>query len=181
MKKIKFSRTIGILMSVVTLATCFCANPVFAAEVDEVEVIEQQVETESSIMPYAGTETLPLGWYTISSSFTIDGYNYTPCKTVQGRYMKLNFNCTNATTQTAYSGIVIKIYIRDYNTKQIISGPYICTIANDGTYNIETSTFDLGYAGRKVQIYTQLYSIKDYVDTMERSVLFTNYRSYVSN
>lgn len=88
MKKIKFSRAIGTLMAVVTLAACFCTNPVFAAELDKVEAIEQQVETEGSIMPYAG---------------------------------------------------------------------------------------------RKVQIYTELYSIKDYIDTMERSVLFTNYRSYVSN
>jgi len=179
MKKINFSRAIGTLMAVLTLVTCFGANTVFAAEVENKP---EMVETTDSIVPYAGVETLPLGWYTISSDFTIDGHNYTPCKTVQGRYMKLNFNCTNATTQSALSGVVIKIYIRDYNTQQLIPGAsYICTIANDGTYNIETSTFDLGYAGRKVQIYTELSSIRDYADTMERSVRFTNYRSYVSN
>lgn len=124
MKKIKFSRAIGTLMAVVTLATCLSANPVFAAEVDEVEVIEQQTETETSITPYGGIETLPLNrWYTISSAFTIDDYNYTPMKTVEGKYLKLKFiSRVNLDLDSKSGDVKVTIKIRDYNTKAFIPG-----------------------------------------------------------
>ena len=182
MKKIKFSRAIGTLMAVVTLATCLSANPVFAAEVDEVKVIEQQAETESSITPYGGVENLPLGWYTISSQFSISGYNYTPCKTVKGRYLKLDFDSYVADRG---GGIVALIEIRDYNTGQFIDNQYhFFTITKEHnevfTPHVTTKTFDLGYAGRKIQIYTKLVSMND-VDNFERTATFKNYKSYVSN
>lgn len=84
MKKMKFFRAISTLMAVVTLATCLGMNPVLAAELDEVEAVEQQVETESSITPYSGVETLPLGDYLISSRFSVTGHNYSPVKNCTG-------------------------------------------------------------------------------------------------
>lgn len=180
MKKIKFSRAIGTLMAVVTLATCLSANPVFAAEV---EVIEQQVETESSITPYGGVETLPLNrWYTISSNFSITGYNYTPCKTVEGRYLKLDFDCY---VGDSGGNIVALVQIRDYNTKELLDEQYhmfIITKNHDAVFtpHVTTKTFDLGQANRKIQIYTKLVSA-DSGDNFERTATFKNYKSYVSN
>lgn len=175
MKKIKFSRAIGTLMAVVTLATCLGANPVFAAEVDEVEVIDQQTETEGSIIPYAGTETLPLGYYTISSRFSITGHNYSPIKTVQGKYLKILYTATlNVEDFQLESG---RIKIIDANTKEVLSdSPLIC---GNGTGSYQTLDTNLGYEGRKIQIYTVVTSSNG--QEVQNTVTFTNYQSYVHN
>lgn len=172
MKKIKFSRAISTLIAVVTLATCFGTNPVFAAEV---EVTEQQAETESSIVPYAGTEPLPLGYYTISSRFSITGHNYSPVKTVQGKYLKILYSATlNVEDYQLESG---RIKIIDANTKEVLSdSPLIC---GNGTGSYQTLDTNLGYAGRKIQIYTVVTSSNG--QEVQNTVTFTNYRSYVHN
>lgn len=165
MKKIKFSRTIGMLMAIVTLVIGFSTKNVYAA----------------------GIETLPLNqWYTISNSFTVDDYNYTPMKTVQGRYLKLQF-CSKVNLDLdskATEQVQVTIRIRDYNTKQFIPGA-VYTYTQplvDITWGQakETPTFDLGYAGRKVQIYTKISSYNS-SDTSVRVVDFTKYKSYSSN
>ena len=187
MKKIKFSRAIGTLMAVVTLATCLSSNSVYAAEVDEaVETVEQQTETESSITPYGGIETLPLDkWYTISSAFTIDDYNYTPMKTVEGQYLKLKFRAkVNLDLDSKVGDVKVTIKIRDYNTKAFIKdAEYSYTMPMVylmWQVPVETPYFNLGYAGRKIQIYTKI-STPNSSSTAVRVVDFDNYQSYSTN
>lgn len=128
------------------------------------------------VEPRAGVETLPLGWYLISSSFTVTDYNYTPLKTVEGRYLKLRFKAV----VDGENPLAVRIKIRDYDTKEFLDVDdaifFMSNQSGDNTFT--TAQFDLGYAGRKIQIYTQLESS---YDISGESVIFTNYQSYVYN
>ncbi len=177
MKKMKFFRVISTLMAVVTLATCLGMNPVLAAELDEVEAVEQQVETESSITPYSGVETLPLGDYLISSRFSVTGHNYSPVKTVQGRYLRILYKATlNVVDFQLQPG---RIKIIDYYTKEVLSDSSLCCSSNNSGVSYQTVDTDLGRAGRKIQIYTVVTSSNG--QEVQNTVTFTDYRSRVHN
>ena len=62
--------------------------PVFAAEED----VYRDYEVENNSNVRSGVETFPLNqWYLVSTNFSVHDYNYTPVKTVQGRYLKIKF------------------------------------------------------------------------------------------
>lgn len=180
MKKMKLLKVVSTVMMVVNLVTGVGTTNVFAAEVDNTP---NAIETDGDIETRAGVETLPLNkWHTISSSFSVAGYNYTPCKTVEGRYLKLDFDCY---VGDSGGNIVALVQIRDYNTKELLNEQYhmfIITKNHDAVFtpHVTTKTFDLGQANRKIQIYTKLVSA-DSVDNFERTATFKNYKSYVSN
>ena len=123
MKKIKFSRIISTLIVAASLITNYWTATVFASEAKEPAEI---IEAADTLEPRAGTETLPLGWYTISSKFSIKGHNTT-------------------------------------------------------TVSSQTIAFDLGYAGRKVQIYTYIENAWSSTEHTASTVTFTDYQSYVYN
>ena len=175
MKKIKLSRIISIFMVAVSLMTNFGVATVFAAESNEPV---KGVEADEIVEPRAGTETLPLGWYTISSKFSIKGHNTTPVKTVSGRYLKLDYDLTKSATSEP---IAVRIKIKDYNTGQYIGGEDIFFVTqNATTTGCRTITFDLGYAGRRVQIYTYIENAWSYTEHTASLITFSNYKSYVS-
>ena len=187
MNKINFSRILSVIMAIITMIGCMSTTPVYAAGEENSAVIEaENANIGSANQPKSGVETLPLGWYTISDAFTIDDYNYTPVKTVQGRYMKLKFaSRVNLSLDShATTTVLVTIKLRDYYTGAFIPGAeYSYTMPLvDVLWQTprETSTFDLGYAGRKVQIYTKISSYNS-TDTSTRVVDFHNYQSYVSN
>lgn len=76
--------------------------------------------------------------------------------------------------------LAVRIKIRDYDTKEFLDVDdaifFMSNQSGDNTFT--TAQFDLGYAGRKIQIYTQLESS---YDISGESVIFTNYQSYVYN
>ncbi len=180
MKKIKLLKAVSTVMMVVTLVTSMGATNVLAAEVDNTP---SAIETDGDIETRAGVETLPLNrWYTISSGFSIDGYNYTPCKTSTGQYLTLKFKCKVSNQSIGNSGVHVKILIRDYNTREFISSAgFSFSLENQNmTYNIETAPMNLGYSNRKIQIYTQITSFSS-SDSSERTVDFWDYQSYTNN
>lgn len=170
MKNIR--RFVCMFMVIVTCVCCFTPMTALAAELEN-EPFE--VEAPFTIEPRGGVETLPLGEYLISSSFTITDYNYTPRKTVQGRYLQLKFN---AFLYNTTDPLAVRIKIRDYNTREFIgSQETIIFLGSNMISNSFTSEkYDLEYAGREVQIYTE-FSSANPGDTVQ----FTNYRSIVSN
>lgn len=175
MKKIKLSRNFAIIMAIMTLVCSLGTTTAFAAE-PEGDV--STVTETSAIEPRAGTETLPLGWYTISSKFSIRGHNTTPVKTVQGQYLRLSYNATKGATSEP---LAILTRIKDYNTGEFIGGTDVFLISDKATTaGFTTIQFDLGYAGRKVQIYTYIQDARSATENTSL-VTFTDYQSYVYN
>lgn len=176
MKTTKLSWNISTLMAIVTLISFLEPTTVFATED---QIVSYTSETTNAIEPRAGTETLPLGWYTISSRFNITGHNTTPVKTVRGRYLKLNYTITKPVTSEP---IAIIVEVKDYNTGiKLGSSDVFFMNENSGTAKWETiEPYDLGYAGRKVQIYTRI-DLGNSHKELSQAVTFTNYKSYVYN
>ena len=175
MKRKTLSKIFNILASVAIVVGSFTNTTVFAAE----ETSEPVTEITDEPIITAGTETLPLGWYLITQHFTVYNDNLSPVKTVQGRYLKLKFNWMVADTDTGLGGEIITIQIRDAITGQTlltdtssVSGKWILK-----PYEHE---FDLGYAGRQIQIYTDVSS-NGVSNGNYRSADFYNYQSYVHN
>lgn len=94
MKKTTMKKRFGILAMVLSLVL----SPIFqlqsfAAETDTTEKVitgEGIGENDSGIMPMSGTETLPLGAYSIGS-FTFYGWNTTPVKTIPAGASSIKF------------------------------------------------------------------------------------------
>lgn len=94
MKKTTMKKRFGILAMVLSLVL----SPIFqlqsfAAEEDTTEEVatgEGIGENDSGIMPRAGTETLPLGEYSIGK-FTFYGWNTTPVKTIPAGASTISF------------------------------------------------------------------------------------------
>lgn len=94
MKKTTMKKRFGILAMVLSLVL----SPIFqlqsfAAEADTTEEVatgEGIGENDSGIMPRAGTETLPLGEYSIGK-FTFYGWNTTPVKTIPAGASTISF------------------------------------------------------------------------------------------
>ena len=181
MKKSIIARLSSCFMAVAIAVCCFCTTPVFAAE-NEAEKPSAITETNESITPFAGVETLPLNqWYLISQHFSITHHNYTSCKTSQGRYLKLSIRTMLAISEDQGSGPVrVTIKIRDYNTRQFIPGAESTFTMNKNVLMTGEPVFDLQYAGRKIQIYTEVTSINS-TDPTNRTIEFYDYSSYTYN
>ena len=142
MKKTRRKRFLGIFLATVMLASTMIPTNVFAAE-------NHEMVTES-ITPRAGEETLPIGFYSIGS-FTFRDTNLTPVKTVAGRYMQLMLAYSVASSDQGLGGIKLTVQIRDAYTGAVI-GSYQGTVERGGTV-YATPSFDMGYAGRKIQFF----------------------------
>ena len=142
MKIKRRKRFLGILLAAVMLtSTMFSANA-FETEKDE--------PVAESIIPRAGEETLPIGYHSIGS-FTFRNTNLTPVKTVAGRYMQLVLAYSVASSDQGLGGIKLTVQIRDAYTGAVI-GSYQGT-AERGATVYATPSFDMGYAGRKIQFF----------------------------
>lgn len=181
MKRKMISRIANTVMAVAVAVGCFGSNPVFATE-SEVENAPVVAETNEAITPYSGVETLPLNqWYLISQNFSITHHNYTPCKTSQGRYLKLDIRTMLSLDLDKGSGPVrVTIKIRDYNTRKFIPGAESTFTMDRNVLMTGEPVFDLGYAGRKVQIYTEVRSINS-SDPTNRTIEFFDFSSYTYN
>lgn len=176
MRTKKISRFMGMLMSIVMLVGSFCANNVWAADPEETFTNDN-----SDVITRAGTETLPLGWYLIQQHFTITNNNLTRVKTVSGRYMKLKFSWMVSTEDKGLGGEIITIKIKDATTGKYIDNLTVTDTVSDKWILMPFEyTFDLGYAGRKVQIFTDVSSSGS-SNGHYRSADFYDYQTYVYN
>ncbi len=163
-------RFLGILLATVMLtSTMFSANNVFAAEKNEPAV--------ESIKPRAGEETLPIGYYSIGA-FTFRNTNLTPVKTVAGRYMQLVLAYSVASSDQGLGGIRLTVQIRDAYTGAVI-GSYQGTVERGATTYAYPS-FDLGYAGRRIQFFFDASS-SGASNGNYRSAYIQNFTSVVTN
>lgn len=183
MKTKFFTRAMGMMMAFVMLFGCFGTINAFAAESDTTVAVEDETPNDSGSKPIlkAGTETLPLGWYMIQQHFTITNNNLSPVKTVSGRYMKLKFSWMVSTQDTGLGGEIITIKIKDATTGNYISGLTVTDTVSDKWILMPFEcTFDLGYAGRKIQIFTDVSSSGS-SNGNYRSADFYDYQTYVYN
>ena len=142
MKTNRRKRFLGIVLAAVMLASTMLSTSVFAAE-------EHDTLTEN-VVPRAGEETLPIGYYSIGS-FTFRDTNLTPVKTVAGRYMQIMLGYSVASSDQGLGGIRLTVEVRDAYTGAVI-GRYQGTVERGATA-YASPTFDLGYAGRRIQFF----------------------------
>lgn len=180
----RFSHISGLLMAVTMIFTCFGATTAFAAEVSpEVIAIEETGEyanITNTVMPRAGEETLPLGWYLIEQHFTVTNDNLSPVKTVSGRYMTLKFNWMVATDDQGIGGEIVTIRLVDPDTQEFLTVPITTEVADKWLLVPFEVTFDMGYAGRRIQIYTDVSS-NGTSNGHYRSATFYDYQTNVYN
>jgi hypothetical protein len=74
----------------------------------------------------------------------------------------------------------VTIKIRDYNSRNFISGAVSTLTMERGVLMTGQPVFDLGYSGRKIQIYTEITSLNS-SDPATRVIDFYDYRSYSYN
>lgn len=181
MRTKKISRFIGMLMAVAMLVGSFSATNVFAAEPKKTVVTETVANDSGDAVTRAGTETLPLGWYLIQQHFTITNNNLSPVKTVSGRYMKLKFSWMVSTADKGLGGETITIKIKDATTGRYINNLTVTDTVSDKWILMPFEcTYDLGYAGRKIQIFTDVSSSGS-SNGNYRSADFYDYQTYVYN
>lgn len=174
-------RLLSVIAVIAMILGCFSGSVAFASEPDESSVITSGSTVATGVQPRAGEETLPLGWYLIEQHFTITNNNLTKVKTVQGRYLTLDFSWMVSTEDKGIGGEYLTIKIKDASTGQYISG----LVATDGVedkWQLRTfqHTFDLGWAGRKIQIFTDVSSLGQ-SNGYYRAADFYDYMSYVYN
>ena len=112
-----------------------------------------------------GVETLPLGVYNITKngSFSFQGNNLTPVKTVMGDSLRLvgvASWCAERDQGIQTTPIQLVIEIRDAGTGQRIGNAYT-TIINPGQQHVAFGTpyWYLGRTGRQIQIFFESNSI----------------------
>lgn len=183
MKTRIFSRFVGMLTAIAMSVGCFGATTAFAAETETSVNSEKEVLTEESnnAITRSGPETLPLGWYLIEQHFTITNNNLSPVKTVEGRYMKLKFSWMVSTDDRGLGGEVITIKFKDVDTGQYINSLTVTDTVSDKWILMPFEcTYDLGYAGRRIQIFTDVSS-SGASNGNYRSADFYDYQTYVYN
>ncbi len=183
MKLKLFYRFLRVTLIVATMMISYFNDvPAFAAETKQtINNEEQTIYDGSNAVTRAGQETLPLGLYLISKNFTITNNNLTPIKTVQGRYMRLIFSWSVSTEDKGLGGEIITIKIKDAETGNYIDNLTITdTVENKLLLAHFERTFDLGYAGRKIQIFTDVSSLGE-SNGHYRSADFYDYQSFVYN
>ena len=169
MKTKRRKRFLGILLVTVMLTSTMLSANVFASEKDE--------QVTENITPRAGEETLPIGYYSIGA-FTFRNTNLTPVKTVAGRYMQLVLAYSVASSDQGLGGIRLTVQIRDAYTGAVI-GSYQGTVERGATTYAYPS-FDLGYAGRRIQFFFDASS-SGASNGNYRSAYIQNFTSVVTN
>ena len=170
MKKMRKKRIFAILLAAITLTSTIIPINAFAAEKGEV--------VSENVTPRAGEETLPLGYHSISGEFTFYDTNLTPVKTVVGRYMQLMFGFSVASSDQGLGGIRLTVQIRDAITGAVI-GSYQGTVERGSTVYVSPS-FDLGYGGRRIQIFFDASSSGQSNGNFRRATIY-GLTSLVSN
>jgi hypothetical protein len=129
----------------------------------------------------AGEETLPVGtWYDIGS-FSFTNVNFSPWKTVEGRYLTMRVDFHKPTWDAGLGEVKLTMDIRDAYTGQSIYGPFVVgttsgtTVVSCVYYNI-----DLGYAGRVIQFWFDASSVGT-SNGNYRSLTIDIFRVYVSS
>ncbi len=100
----------------------------------------------------SGVETLPLDTWYFVGSFSFTGYNITPVKTVEGRYLTIYVDFYKPSWDSGTGGVKLEIAIKDYYTGSLITN-FVSMGTSTGNTVSNSTTFDLGYSGRKVHIY----------------------------
>ena len=169
MKIKRRKRFLSILLAAVMLTSTMFSVNALAAEKNE--------SVTESITPRAGEETLPIGFYSIGS-FTFRNTNLTPVKTVSGRYMQLMLGYSVASSDQGIGGIRLTVEVRDAYTGAVI-GTYQGTVERGNT-EYASQTFDLGYAGRRIQFFFDASS-SGASNGNYRTAYIQSFTAYVSN
>ena len=169
MKTKRRKRFLSILLATVMLTSTMFSVSAFAAEKNE--------PAAENITPRAGEETLPIGYYSIGA-FSFRDTNLTPVKTVAGRYMQLVLAYSVASSDQGLGGIKLTVQIRDAYTGAVI-GSYQGTVERGATTYAYPS-FDLGYAGRRIQFFFDASS-SGASNGNYRSAYIQNFTSVVTN
>lgn len=182
MQKKRTNKIVAMFMVILMTISVFGNVTVFAAESKDSEIIvaESKSENNNGISMLAGTETLPLGWYTISQSFTVTNNNLSPVKTVSGRYMKLKFSWMVATSDQGVGGAIVTIRLVDPSSGDYITVPVTSSVSDKWVLTTFEVIFDLGYANRQIQIFTDVSS-NGTSNGHYRSATFYDYQTYVYN
>lgn len=174
MKK-TISRFTSILLSILTLVCVAFPVSAFAAEPDTVVTPEVQTSNQE-IVPYAGVETLPYGWYDIGT-FSFTRSNVTPVKTVSGRYLTLSIGYRTSAADTGSGPIRLTVRVKDYYTGQYID-TYVFNSCSGYDYpSFSLWKIDLGSTGRRVHICFEVESANG--DSTSRRADIIYFRSYV--
>ena len=169
------SRFTSMLLSILILACLAFPASAFAAEPDISVTPVVQTSTQE-IVPYAGVETLPYGWYDIGN-FSFTRSNVTPVKTVSGRYLTLSIGYRTSAADTGYTYIYLTVRLRDYYTGQYIN-TYVFNTCNGYDYpSFAQWQVDLGSTGRRVYICFEVESANG--GSTSRRADIISFRSYV--
>jgi|GEM_PF-2202156 len=136
----------------------------------------------SSVMPLtvsaAGVENLPHGEYSIGS-FSFTNTNLTPVKTVTGgSNVKFSIDFQKASFDTGIGPVKLTVQVRDANTGAILRTSSF-SLLNNTSGGMEFSV-DLGYTGRRVQIWFDASSVYPAQSNGNfRSISITKFNSHV--
>ena len=168
------SKTLCMFCALLIALSSAISTPVFAAEED----VYRDYEVENNSNVRSGVETFPLNqWYLVSTNFSVHDYNYTPVKTVQGRYLKIKFSWMVGDYGMGGETITIRMY--NPNTHSFITGSAVSSV-DPGYLQTFEATFDLQYSGRKIQIFTDVSPSSTGSGT-GRTANFYNFEVYTYN
>lgn len=144
----------------------------YAAENDSDAQGSEQITVARS-----GVEVLPYGSYEIGN-FTFTDCNYTPVKTVEGSVISLSLLFKKASIDQGTGPVKLTIQICDENCNPISPKWTYSMSENSVMMGATTPDFDLGYAGRKIRIFTDASSVGA-SNGHYRSITFDYFGSYV--
>lgn len=174
MKTQSIKKRFGILM----MSAFVALSPIFQTQVFAAEAVKEEV-TEASIEPRTGTETLPLGAYSIGG-FTFYGWNTTPVKTIPSGASTVSFKIAWNGEYSASPRTKLYFQIRD-TSGRALSPMYSQTDyynPNDPNF-VRCSELNIPAIsvspGQKIQLYFATDNDPSGAERGARIVTFTSY------
>ena len=154
------------------LLTSMLSINVLAAETTGIEQ-----ETSENGNARAGVETLPYGTYGIGP-FTFIDNNLTPVKTVAGSTVSFRIVFQKASQDQGIGPVKLTVQIRDIYGNAI-SDKWVYPLSSDNEIkSITTPEINLGYTGRKIQIWFDASSVGA-SNGNYRSIYVSSFTAYV--
>lgn len=171
------SKVFSILTAVaMTICMTIPSIAVFAAEVSD--DIPKEMTENAVITPFSGTETLPIGSYSIGN-FTFTDTNLTPVKTVSGSKIALGISFRKAAGDAGLGNVKLTVQIRDTSGRALSPKWEYTANPNAVLTYVVTPEIDLGYSGRQIQIWFDASSAGQSNGNF-RSIEVTHFNSFVS-
>lgn len=115
-------------------------------------------EDENTVISRAGVETLPYGQHSIGA-FTFTDTNLTPVKTVAGTKVQFLIGFRKASNDAGIGQVKLKVQIRDASGSAISPVWEYTPDPDSIATSIVTPELNLGYAGRRIQIWLDASSV----------------------